>query len=54
MEYEIVIRDNDNKEIVRQIVPEPLFIYITKLEMIEDGWKKATPLWNNLSEKEKK
>lgn len=56
MEYEIIIRDKKNNELVRQIVPETCLIAISKIEypFKQTGWKKKVQIWNNLNDDEKK
>lgn len=55
-EYEIIIRNKRNNELVCQIVPETCLVAVNKIEYPPelDGWKRKTPLWNNLSDDEKK
>lgn len=55
-EYEIVIRDSENNELVRQLVPTTCVISIVQVESPKElyGWKKRTLLWDNLSDEEKK
>lgn len=53
-EFEIIIRDKNNNELVRQVVPDTCLIAVIQNEQItQDGWKKQIPLWMSLTDEEK-
>lgn len=55
MNYEIIIRDSKNNELVRQVVPKSCLIAVLEVEDMKlDGWKKKNQVWCNLSEEEKR
>ena len=54
--YEIIVRDSKNNEILKQEIPDSCVISVIKAESTEElnGWYKREMIWSNKSFDEKK